>query len=71
MTGTLPTFFKMTVTKEIVEAIGRGYVCSTTVDFHSPNLPRPNHCWSEGMKPLDNRQQILKCYEAFKAIIGI
>ena len=33
--------------------------------------PCPARRHSEGMKPLDNRREILKCYEVFKVIVGI
>jgi hypothetical protein len=73
MSGTLPTFFKIPVTQQLVTAIGRGEPPAhmTAVAFHPPSLARPKLCLDEGMKPLDNRQQIMSCYEAFKAIIGI
>lgn len=41
------------------------------VTYCYPPVPRPAHRHSEGMKPLDNRREILKCYEAFKGIVGI
>ncbi|KAH9065947.1 hypothetical protein EDB87DRAFT_908993 [Lactarius vividus] len=34
---------------------------ATTVYAHAPRYPRPDHYWSEGMQPLDNRQVILSC----------
>lgn len=71
MTGTLPTFFKIPITQQLVTAIEVGMhpAQPTTVAVHLPELP-PNLRW-RGMKPLDNRQQFLRYYEAFKAIIGI
>jgi hypothetical protein len=73
MSGTLPTFFKIPVTRQLVTAIEFGHSPAhmTKVAVHLPYLARPNLSLREGMKPLDNRQQIMRCYEAFKAIIGI
>ena len=73
MSGTLPIFFKIPVTQRLETAIGCGETPAhmTTVAFHAPSFARPKLCWYEGMKPLDNRQTIMRCYEAFKAIIGI
>jgi hypothetical protein len=71
--GILPIFFKTPVTQQLVTAIMHGQYPAepTIVAVHSPDLPQPNLIWSEGMEPLDNRQHILKCFEAFKAIVGI
>ena len=66
-------FFKIPVTQQLVTAIMHGQYPAepTIVAVHSPDLPQPNLSWSEGIEPLDNRQHILKCFEAFKAIVGI
>ncbi|KAF8521946.1 hypothetical protein BU17DRAFT_75382 [Hysterangium stoloniferum] len=73
MTGTMPIFYKIPVTTQLEAAILHGTypVTPTIVAYHIPETPRPNRRWREGMKPLDNRKHILRCYEAFKAIIGI
>lgn len=73
MTGTTPTFYKVPVTAQLVNAIRHAAYPHepTVITVHIPQIARPNRRWSEGMKPLDNREHILKCYEAFKAIIGI
>lgn len=72
MTGTYPTFFKIPVTLELIEAIRRGDYpdTPTVVDIHSPEVPRPDHRLSEGMRPLDNRRSILACFEAFKQFVN-
>lgn len=36
-----------------------------------PPLPNPRHRYSEGMKPLDNRNEIWRNYEAFKWAVDI
>jgi hypothetical protein len=72
MTGTSPTFYKINVTEELVTSISEAaYPQTATVVYaHLPTVPRPNRRWIEGMKPLDNRQIILSCYEAFKKSVN-
>jgi hypothetical protein len=68
MAGTSPSFFKIPITQTLLTHIAHG-TCpqeETQVTFY-PALP--DH--SGGMKPLDNRLEILRCFEAFKAIVGI
>ncbi|KAN0085835.1 hypothetical protein V8E55_006969 [Tylopilus felleus] len=71
MVGTSPTFFKIPVTTELTQCVQRGdYPATPTIVLgHMPEIPRPAHRQSEGMKPLDNRRIILQCYEAFKQFI--
>ena len=68
MKGTMPIFYKIPVTTELVHAVQLGEypVQETVVYAHVPTVPRPARCYGEGMKPLDNRHVILSCYEAFK-----
>ncbi|KAH9050758.1 hypothetical protein EDB84DRAFT_1259073 [Lactarius hengduanensis] len=70
--GTAPIFYKIKVTAALVTSIGGGAYPqeATTVYAHIPNILRPNRRWNEGMKPLDNRQVILSCYEAFKQFVN-
>lgn len=70
MVGTLPTFFKIPVTKSLSNHIRDGTypLQETVVTFCNPPVPRQR---SEGMEPLDNRREIFRSYEAFKAIVGI
>jgi hypothetical protein len=72
LTGTSPTFFKVPVTQELADAVEFGvYPAAPTIVYaHLPYLPRPARRLSEGMKPLDNRSQILSCYEAFKQFVN-
>ena len=68
MVGTSPTFFKVPVTEILSDHIRKG-ACpprETVVTYCYPPVP---HRRSEGMMPLDNRREILRCYEAFKAIV--
>ncbi|KAF9440731.1 hypothetical protein P691DRAFT_780015 [Macrolepiota fuliginosa MF-IS2] len=73
MVGTMPTFFKIPVTQTLATHIAFGTYppAETIVNYCYPPVPRPARRRSEGMKPLDNRREVLKCYEAFKAIVGI
>jgi len=68
MKGTMPTFYKIPVTTDLVRSVQYGeYPAQETVVYsHYPAVPRPARRYSEGMKPLDNRRVILACYEAFK-----
>jgi hypothetical protein len=67
MDGTMPTFFKIPITTELVTAVGSGErpELDTTVHAYRPEVPRPG----EGMKPLDNRSIILSCFEAFRQFL--
>ncbi|KAF9024646.1 hypothetical protein BDZ89DRAFT_1162141 [Hymenopellis radicata] len=71
MVGTTPTFFKIPITETLTTHIRDGTYPPdiTTVTFCQPPVPRPQR-W-EGMMPLDGRRQILRCYEAFKTVVGI
>jgi len=73
MVGTTPTFYKIPVTKDLLQHVAQGTYPPNPihVTFCQPPIPRPARRYSEGMKPLDNRQRILGCYEAFKTVIGI
>jgi hypothetical protein len=73
MLGTTPTFYKIPVVDELVYNVRHGTYPPqpTHVSVCYPPVPRPNRRRSEGMKPLDNRREILQCYEAFKNVVGI
>ncbi|KAH9036540.1 hypothetical protein EDB85DRAFT_1862127 [Lactarius pseudohatsudake] len=72
-TGTMPTFYKIPVTTDLVDNVCFGTYPSepTIVSVHIPDLPSPFHRYEKGMEPLDNRQAVLCYYEAFKHIVGI
>ncbi|KAF8905180.1 hypothetical protein CPB84DRAFT_1676753 [Gymnopilus junonius] len=72
MTGTSPVFYKIKISAELVTAVGGGaYPNTQTIVYaHLPVVPRPQRRLSEGMKPLDSRQIILSCYEAFKRFVN-
>ncbi|KAF9037769.1 hypothetical protein BJ165DRAFT_1502899 [Panaeolus papilionaceus] len=71
MVGTAPVFYKIYITKELADAVKYGTFppTPTVVHFHVPSVPRPDHRLSEGMKPLDNRCIILRCFEPLKKFI--
>lgn len=66
-------FYQIFVTANLVRNVRFGTYSSkpTVISVHVSDLPRPQHRYSKGMKPLDDRQAILHCYEAFKGIMGI
>ncbi|KAA1478235.1 hypothetical protein DENSPDRAFT_845404 [Dentipellis sp. KUC8613] len=70
MAGTLPTFFKIPITAQLLDAVHEGTYPAepTVVSMHIPDLPDPEH-WREGMKPLENRRHILRCLEAFRGFV--
>lgn len=71
MLGTSPTFFKIPVTQELASAVELGEypATPTVVTMHVPDIPRPSCRVAEGMEPLDNRQVIFACFEAFKQFV--
>ncbi|KAK0187221.1 hypothetical protein F5146DRAFT_767307 [Armillaria mellea] len=71
MIGTAPIFYKILATKKLADAVAFGIFPPdpTVVHRHVPSVPRPTRRLSEGMKPLDNRAIILRCFEGFKKFI--
>ncbi|KAF8500087.1 hypothetical protein BU17DRAFT_102564 [Hysterangium stoloniferum] len=68
MVGTYPRFYKIEVTNDLDMCIRGGTypATRTIVERHTPRVPRRR---SDGMRPLDNRMLILRCYEAFKQFV--
>ena len=68
MVGTSPTFFKIPVTQALATAVELGEYPTepTVVSMHTPEISRPSCRVAEGMIPLDNREIIFACFEAFK-----
>jgi len=73
MAGTSPTFYKIPVTTDLEYAVINGLYPEnpTQVSKYQPAVPRPSRRWSEGMRPLDARREVIQCYEAFKVVVGI
>lgn len=71
--GITPIFYKIPVTADCVRHVRHGTYSAepTVVTMHVPAVPRLLRRYTGGMKPLDNRQVILSCYEAFKGDMGI
>ncbi|KAF8575990.1 hypothetical protein K439DRAFT_1368458 [Ramaria rubella] len=71
LVGTSPNFFKILVTRDLEYAVCHGVAPKekTIIPTHRPEVLRPGHFNEEGMYPLDNRQAILQCYEAFKKFL--
>ena len=69
LASTTPTFYKIPVTSNLVRHVRHGIYPPepTVVSVQVPDLPHHN----EGMKSLENRQALLRYYEAFKRIVGI
>ena len=67
MDGTMPTFYKIPITPELVTAIEAGEQPEheTVVHAYLPEVPRPE----EGMRALDNRYIILSCFEGFRQFL--
>ncbi|KAF8876440.1 hypothetical protein CPB84DRAFT_1689133 [Gymnopilus junonius] len=73
MVGTLPVFFKIPVARALSTHIRHGTYPpdKTRVTYCYPPVPHPARRRNEGMKPLDNRREILRCFEAFKATVSL
>jgi hypothetical protein len=69
MVGTSLTFYKITITTALSAAISHGIYPpeETRVLRYVPVLPRR---YSEGMRPLANRVELLSCLQAFKQFLG-
>ncbi len=67
MRGTIPTFYRIKITRNLIYAVQVGaYPAEETVVYaHEPKVPSARR-YAEGMKPLENRRTIMSCYEGFK-----
>ncbi|KAF8645990.1 hypothetical protein AX16_007417 [Volvariella volvacea WC 439] len=66
--GTLPTFYKVHTTQELLDAVteGRHPTNKTYVYAHTPNIPEYSYALlKKSMRPLGNRPVIASCFEAF------
>ena len=64
MTGTFPKFYKIEVTADLERCVRYGQfpAVKTIVYRHTPRVPGRR---SDGMRPLDNREHIVRCYGGF------
>ena len=71
MVGTAPTFYKITITRELALAVEGGEYPerATIVRKFVPPVPDLPNYPAQGMVPLENRRIILKCYDAFKKFV--
>ncbi|KAI9439134.1 hypothetical protein H4582DRAFT_1947116 [Lactarius indigo] len=71
MTGTMPMFYKITVTQDLVDAVETAQYPQnpTTVHRLEPPVVGLDGLGRDGMKTLNNRAVILRCFEAFKQFI--
>jgi hypothetical protein len=69
--GTAPTFFKISITTALVEAVEMGSYPDEATIVHKlvPPVPRLELLEERGMGPLDSRAVILGCFESFKQFI--
>ncbi|KAH9047513.1 hypothetical protein EDB83DRAFT_2403651 [Lactarius deliciosus] len=71
MVGTTPVFYTIIVTAAPSKAVRTGTYPETRTEahvlHHIPALPYRN---SEGIRPLPNRLEILRCPEAFNIFLG-
>jgi hypothetical protein len=72
MVGTAPTFYRIDLTKPVVDAIEVGESPAQTTIVHKliPSVEDPSKLLKEEMLPLNNRAIILLCFEAFKQFVN-
>jgi hypothetical protein len=70
MIGTTPTFFKISITETIRQAIACGEYSEipTVVECFIADLPNLDR-QDESLRPVENRQYLLRCFKAFKAFM--
>ena len=68
MVGTFPHFYLVPVTQHLSSCVATGQYpdVTTTVSRYIPRVPRRV---SDGMRPVENRREILRCFEAFKVFV--
>lgn len=71
MIGSTPTFYKITITQDLVEAIETAQYPANPTTVHKlvPPVDDLARLSQNGMKPLNNRAVILRCFEAFKQFV--
>ena len=72
LAGSSPIFYKIPVTTQLAQSVEAGTypAIPTVVHAHLPVLARPAQRLIEGMRPLDNRANILACFEAFNRFVA-
>ncbi|KIM72819.1 hypothetical protein PILCRDRAFT_737507 [Piloderma croceum F 1598] len=71
MVGSTPTFYKITVTQNLIDAIQVGEYTGTATTVHKllPPVADITELARLGMRSLDNRTVILSCFEAFRQFL--
>jgi hypothetical protein len=71
MDATAPTFYKIDVTRTLVDAVELGEYPTQTTTVHklTPPVQSPFTLQRNGMRPLNNRAVILSCFESFKQFL--
>ncbi len=66
-----PTFYKITVTQKLSEAVKKGMYLEemTIVEQFVPPVPRPETFDDEGMKDVNNRAYLFRCFEACRYLV--
>ncbi len=66
-----PTFYKITITQKLNEAVKRGTYLEerTIVEQFVPSVPRPETFDDEGMKDVNNRAYLFRCFEACRYLV--
>jgi hypothetical protein len=71
MVGSTPTFHKILITQDLVFAVQIGQYPEKPTIVHKliPPVADLNQLFQDGMRPLNNGDIILRCFEAFKRFV--
>jgi hypothetical protein len=71
MAGSTPTFYKIPITQDLVDAVETGQYPEKPTIVHKliPPVADLNQLFQDGMRPLNNRAIIIRCFEAFKQFV--
>jgi len=71
MVGTVPTFYCIQITAELVDRVEAGSFPPqvTVMQRCVPPVPNPIAYPQEGLVPLANRAIVLQCFQAFKTFV--
>lgn len=71
MVGTAPIFYHIVVTEKLLGCVSQGTYPSeeTVVHKYVPHVPHPYLYGLFGIRRLENRHVVFRCFEAFKPLI--
>lgn len=70
MIGTAPRFYKITVTRALVDAVMASQIPEETIiQRFVPPVPDADNFLQDGMVPLDKRRVCFQCFEALKTLL--